>query len=88
MGDEIESQVRNVIAENLFVDEAEVVPVATLANDLGADSIDAVELVMAFEDEFECDISDEEAEKIIIVQDAVDLVRSKAKKKIVAPSEP
>ena len=68
----IEQRVRKVILESLDVKEEEVVPSASLVDDLRADSLDAVELVMALEEEFEIEIPDEEAEKIKTVQDAID----------------
>lgn len=73
---EIESKVKAIIVDKLGVDEAEVVATASFTNDLGADSLDTVELVMAFEEEFGCEIPDEEAEKILTVQDAVNYIDS------------
>lgn len=67
-------RVKKVIVEQLSVEEAEVTPEASLTADLGADSLDAVELVMAFEEEFGIEIPDEEAEKIQKVQDAVKFI--------------
>ena len=67
-------RVKKVIVEQLSVEEAEVTPEASLTADLGADSLDAVELVMAFEEEFGIEIPDEEAEKIQKVQDAVSFI--------------
>ncbi|HKY34009.1 MAG TPA: acyl carrier protein [Candidatus Polarisedimenticolia bacterium] len=67
----IEEKVKGIIVEQLDVDEEEVTPTASFVDDLGADSLDQVELVMAFEEEFKLEISDEEAEKIKTVQDAV-----------------
>jgi acyl carrier protein len=64
-------RVKKIIVEQLGVDEAEVTPEASITDDLGADSLDQVELVMAFETEFNIDIPDEEAEKIKTVGDAV-----------------
>ena len=64
-------KVKKIIVEQLSVDEAEVTPEASITDDLGADSLDQVELVMAFETEFNIDIPDEEAEKIKTVGDAV-----------------
>jgi len=64
-------RVKKIIVEQLGVDEAEVTPEASITDDLGADSLDQVELVMAFESEFNIDIPDEEAEKIKTVGDAV-----------------
>lgn len=67
-------RVKKVIVEQLSVEEAEVTPTASFTGDLGADSLDTVELVMAFEEEFGVEIPDEEAEKIQKVQDAVDFI--------------
>lgn len=67
-------RVKKVIVEQLSVEEAEVTPEASFTADLGADSLDTVELVMAFEEEFGVEIPDEEAEKIQKVQDAVDYI--------------
>ncbi|MGH9867585.1 MAG: acyl carrier protein [Candidatus Polarisedimenticolia bacterium] len=67
----IEEKVKGIIVEQLGVDEDEVTPTASFVEDLGADSLDQVELVMAFEEEFKLEISDEDAEKIKTVQDAV-----------------
>jgi acyl carrier protein len=61
------------------VDEAEVTPTASFVDDLGADSLDTVELVMAFEESFEMEIPDEDAEKIQTVKDAIDYIKSHAK---------
>ncbi len=72
MADDIESKVKEIIVENLGVDAASVNPQASFVNDLGADSLDTVELVMALEEEFDIEISDENAEKIQTVQDAID----------------
>ena len=71
---EIESRVKAVIAEVLKVKEDALTPQARFKDDLGADSLDTVELVMALEEEFECEIPDEEAEKITTVQQAIDYV--------------
>ena len=67
----IEEKVKGIIVEQLGVDEEEVTPTASFVDDLGADSLDQVELVMALEEEFKLEISDEDAEKIKTVQDAV-----------------
>ena len=69
-------RVKKVVVEQLSVDEALVTPEASFTADLGADSLDTVELVMAFEEEFGCDIPDEEAEKIATVQDAINYIES------------
>ncbi len=70
----IEERVKKIIIEQLGVDEAEVKNEASFVDDLGADSLDTVELVMALEEEFETEIPDEEAEKITTVQAAIDYV--------------
>ena len=75
---EIESRVISIIVDKLNVDEAEVKPEASFTNDLGADSLDTVELVMAFEEEFGCEIPDEAAEKILTVKDAIDYLSKAA----------
>jgi len=67
-------RVKKVVVDQLSVDENLVTPEASFTNDLGADSLDTVELVMAFEEEFGCEIPDEEAEKIATVQDAVSYI--------------
>jgi acyl carrier protein len=73
-------KVKKIIVEQLGVDEAEVTPEASITDDLGADSLDQVELVMAFETEFNIDIPDEEAEKIKTVGDAVKKIDDTAPK--------
>ncbi len=75
----IEARVKKIVAEQLGVNEADVKAESSFVNDLGADSLDTVELVMALEEEFECEIPDEEAEKISTVQQAVDYVKSHVK---------
>jgi len=70
----IEQRIRKIVAEQLGVNEAEVRNESSFVNDLGADSLDTVELVMALEEEFECEIPDEQAEKINTVQEAIDYV--------------
>ena len=70
----VEERVKQIIVEQLGVDEAEVTPTASFVDDLGADSLDQVELVMAFEEAFDIEIPDEDAEKIRTVQDAVDYI--------------
>ncbi|MDT3314439.1 acyl carrier protein [Pseudomonas sp. rhizo66] len=72
----IEERVKKIVAEQLGVKEEEVVNKASFVEDLGADSLDTVELVMALEEEFETEIPDEEAEKITTVQAAIDYVTS------------
>ena len=75
----VEERVKQIIVEQLGVDEAEVTPNASFVDDLGADSLDTVELVMAFEEAFEIEIPDEDAEKIRTVKDAVDYINSHVK---------
>lgn len=75
---EILTRVRAIIVDQLGVEEAQVTPTASFIDDLGADSLDIVELIMAFEEEFDLDIPDEEAEKIATVQDAVDYIKDRA----------
>lgn len=75
MGD-IEEKVIAIICEQLDVPEADVVPEASFADDLGADSLDLVELIMAMEEKFDVSIPDEDAEKISIVKDAIDYIKN------------
>ena len=75
----VEERVKSIIVEQLGVDADEVVPDASFIEDLGADSLDTVELIMAFEEEFGVEISDEDAEKIRRVKDAVEYIDKKAK---------
>ena len=70
----IEERVKKIIVEQLGVSEGEISEGASFVDDLGADSLDTVELVMALEEEFECEIPDEEAEKITTVKHAIDYV--------------
>ena len=70
----IEQRIKKIVAEQLGVNEAEVKNESSFVNDLGADSLDTVELVMALEEEFDCEIPDEQAEKINTVQEAIDYV--------------
>ena len=72
----VEERVVKIVAEQLGVNEGEVTKAASFVNDLGADSLDTVELVMALEEEFDCEIPDEEAEKITTVQQAIDYVNA------------
>jgi acyl carrier protein len=78
----VEERVKQIIVEQLGVDEGEVTPTASFVDDLGADSLDTVELVMAFEEAFDIEIPDEDAEKITTVKDAVAYIekQSQAKK--------
>jgi acyl carrier protein len=75
----VEEKVKQIIVEQLGVDEAEVTPNASFIDDLGADSLDTVELVMAFEEAFDIEIPDEEAEKIKSVSDAVSYIEKHQK---------
>jgi acyl carrier protein len=77
---DIEQRVRKIVAEQLGANEAEIKNESSFVDDLGADSLDTVELVMALEEEFECEIPDEEAEKITTVQQAIDYVTAHLKK--------
>ena len=70
-------KVKQIIVEQLGVDESQVDPTASFVDDLGADSLDLVELVMAFEEAFDLDIPDEDAEKISTVKDAIDYITNK-----------
>ena len=75
----IEQKVKNIIADQLGVGEEEIKPAASFIEDLGADSLDIVELVMAMEEEFEVEIPDEEAENIKTVQDAINYINTHKK---------
>ena len=75
----VEERVKSIIVEQLGVDADEVNPEASFVEDLGADSLDTVELIMAFEEEFGVEISDDEAEKIRKVKDAVDYIEKHTK---------
>ena len=70
----VADKVKSIIVEQLGVDEEEVTPDASFVDDLGADSLDTVELVMAFEEEFGCEIPDDAAEKIVTVKDAISFI--------------
>lgn len=78
MANDIEARVKAIIVDKLGVEEAEVVPSANFTNDLGADSLDTVELIMELEKAFDCTIPDEDAEKIATVGDAIEYVKKKA----------
>ena len=75
----IEQRVRKIVAAQLSVNEADIQNESSFVDDLGADSLDTVELVMALEEEFECEIPDDEAEKITNVQQAIDYILSHKK---------
>jgi acyl carrier protein len=77
--DTIETRVKKIVAEQLGVNEADVKNASSFVNDLGADSLDTVELVMALEEEFETEIPDEDAEKITTVQQAIDYIKAHVK---------
>ena len=75
----VEEKVKQIIVEQLGVEESEVTPTASFVDDLGADSLDQVELVMALEEGFEIEIPDEDAEKILTVKQAIDYILQHAK---------
>ncbi len=77
---DIADRVKKIVVEHLGVEEAKVSPSASFIDDLGADSLDTVELVMAFEEEFSCEIPDDAAEKILTVQNAIDFIQANAQK--------
>jgi len=72
----LEERVKKIIVDKLSVDMSELVPEASFVDDLGADSLDLVELIMSMEEEFDIDISDEDAEKLVTVKNAMDYVSS------------
>ena len=74
----VEDKVKKIIADKLSVDETEIVPTASFVEDLGADSLDLVELIMSMEEEFDIDISDDDAEKLATYQDVLDYIKSKS----------
>lgn len=78
MSANIEDRVKKIVVEQLGVKEDEVSNSASFVDDLGADSLDTVELVMALEEEFDCEIKDEEAEKITTIQEAIDFIKAHA----------
>lgn len=73
---DVAERVKKVVREHLGVDESKVVDNASFVDDLGADSLDTVELVMAFEEEFSCEIPDDAAEKILTIKDAIAFIES------------
>ena len=78
MSKDISGKVKKIVADHLGVEEDKVTDEASFIDDLGADSLDTVELVMAFEEEFGSEISDSEAEKILTVNDAIKFIESKS----------
>ena len=78
MSEDVSSKVKKIVEDNLGIEEAKVTEESSFIDDLGADSLDTVELVMAFEEEFGSEISDSEAEKILTVGDAVKFIEGKA----------
>jgi acyl carrier protein len=76
---DVAERVKKIVMDHLGIDESKVVESASFLDDLGADSLDTVELVMAFEEEFGCEIPDEEAEKILTVKDAIDFIEANCK---------
>mgnify|MGYP001421229456 FL=1 len=78
MSDDISSKVKKIVADHLGIEEVKVNDDSSFIDDLGADSLDTVELVMAFEEEFGAEISDSEAEKILTVGDAIKFIESKS----------
>ncbi len=79
MSKDVGAAVKKIVADHLGVDEQKVTDEASFIDDLGADSLDTVELVMAFEEEFGAEISDNEAEKILTVGDAIKFIEAKSK---------
>ncbi len=78
MSNDIADRVKKIVVEHLGVEESKVSEPASFIDDLGADSLDTVELVMAFEEEFGCEIPDDAAEKIVTVKDAIDFIQQNA----------
>tara|TARA_Y100000768_G_C23464720_1_gene445323 strand:+ start:133 stop:366 length:234 start_codon:yes stop_codon:yes gene_type:complete len=74
---DIEGDVKQIVVEHLGIDESKVTPEAKFIDDLGADSLDTVELVMAFEEKFNIEIPDDAAETILTVKDAIDFIQNK-----------
>ena len=75
---DVGERVKKIVIEHLGVEESKVTENASFIDDLGADSLDTVELVMAFEEEFSCEIPDEAAEKILTIKDAIDFIESQS----------
>ena len=75
---DVADRVNKIVLEHLGVDKSKVVENASFIDDLGADSLDTVELVMAFEEEFGCEIPDEDAEKILTIKDAIDFINTQS----------
>ena len=78
MSEDVSSKVKKIVADHLGIDEAKVTDEASFIDDLGADSLDTVELVMAFEEKFSIEIPDDAAETILTVQDAIDYIDGKS----------
>ncbi|MBB4285802.1 acyl carrier protein [Roseospira goensis] len=76
---DVAERVKKIVVEHLGVEESKVTENASFIDDLGADSLDTVELVMAFEEEFQCEIPDDAAEKILTVKDAIDFINEHTK---------
>ena len=76
--DDVAERVKKIVVEHLGVEESKVTDTASFIDDLGADSLDTVELVMAFEEEFNCEIPDDAAEKILTIKDAIDYIGSQS----------
>jgi acyl carrier protein len=75
---DVADRVKKIVLEHLGVEESKVVESASFIDDLGADSLDTVELVMAFEEEFGCEIPDDDAEKILTIKDAIDFINTQS----------
>ena len=78
MSDDISSKLKKIVADHLGIDQAKITDESSFIDDLGADSLDTVELVMAFEEEFGSEISDTQAEKILTIGDAIKFIEGKA----------
>ena len=79
MSTDVSNKVKKIVADHLGIEEAKVTEESSFIDDLGADSLDTVELVMAFEEEFDCEIPDDAAEKIQTVKDAIDFLKENSK---------